>query len=54
MVSSLRALNAQVTDTTRVAQRITELGQPLYGKQEPTGYPNTGEAWASSAGLLAG
>jgi len=36
-----------------VAQRLTELGQPLYGKSEPTGYPNTGELWTNSAGLLA-
>ena len=43
VASSLRALNADVTDTTALAQRITELGQPLYGKQEPTGYPNTGD-----------
>jgi uncharacterized protein (DUF1800 family) len=35
-----------------LAQRIGELGQPLYGKAEPTGYPNTGEMWASSASLL--
>ncbi len=28
------------------------LGQPLYGKVEPTGYPNTGEGWASTAGIL--
>jgi uncharacterized protein (DUF1800 family) len=28
------------------------LGQPLYGKAEPTGYPNTGEGWASTVGLL--
>ncbi|HEX5107527.1 MAG TPA: DUF1800 family protein [Vicinamibacterales bacterium] len=52
VVSSLRALNANVTDTTALAQRIADLGQPLYGKQEPTGYPNTSETWASSAGLL--
>ncbi|HEX5107528.1 MAG TPA: DUF1800 domain-containing protein [Vicinamibacterales bacterium] len=52
VVSSLRALNADVADTTALAQRIAELGQPLYGKQEPTGYPNTGETWASSAALL--
>jgi len=52
VVSSLRALNADVTDSTALAQRIAELGQPLYGKQEPTGYPNTGETWASSVGLL--
>jgi len=52
VVSSLRALNADVTDSTALAQRIAELGQPLYGKLEPTGYPNTGETWASSVGLL--
>jgi uncharacterized protein (DUF1800 family) len=53
VVSALRALDADVTDTTELAQRIAEQGQPLYGKQEPTGYPNTGEVWTSSAGLLA-
>ncbi len=52
VVSSLRALNAEVTDTAAIAQRIAALGQPLYGKVEPTGYPNTGEAWESAAGLL--
>jgi uncharacterized protein (DUF1800 family) len=52
VVSALRALNADVTDTGVIAQRIAELGQPLYGKLEPTGYPNTGEVWSSAAGLL--
>jgi hypothetical protein len=52
VASSLRALNVDVVDTGTIAQRIAELGQPLYGKAEPTGYPDTGEIWASSAGLL--
>jgi uncharacterized protein (DUF1800 family) len=52
VVSSLRTLNAEVTDTTVIAQRIAELGQPLYAKAEPTGYPNTSDMWTSSAGLL--
>jgi uncharacterized protein (DUF1800 family) len=52
VASSLRALDADVIDTTAVAQRITDLGQPLYAKVEPTGYPNTSEAWANSLGLL--
>jgi len=52
VISAARALNADVTDTYVLAQRIADLGQPLYGKVEPTGYPNTGEAWANSAGLL--
>ncbi len=52
VASSLRALDADVTDTTAVAQRIADLGEPLYAKVEPTGYPNTSETWANSVGLL--
>jgi uncharacterized protein (DUF1800 family) len=52
VVSSVRALNAEATDTFALSQRIAEMGQPLYGKVEPTGYPNTGEGWASAAGIL--
>lgn len=52
VVGSLRAVNAEVTEATAVAQRIADLGQPLYGKAEPTGYPNTGESWTNSVALL--
>jgi uncharacterized protein (DUF1800 family) len=52
IVSAMRALNADVTDAFVLAQRIGELGQPLYGKLEPTGYPNTSEAWTNTSGLL--
>ena len=52
VTSSVRALNADVTDTFVLSQRIADLGQPLYGKVEPTGYPNTGETWTNSAGIL--
>ena len=52
VVGAVRALNADVTDTSGLAQQIASLGQPLYGKVEPTGYPNTGEAWANTAGIL--
>jgi len=52
VVSAVRTLNADVIDTVQLAQRIAELGQPLYGKIEPTGYPNTGEAWTNTAGVL--
>jgi uncharacterized protein (DUF1800 family) len=52
VVGSVRALDAEVTDTFALAQRVADLGEPLYGKVEPTGYPNTGESWASTAGLL--
>jgi len=52
VTSSIRALNVDVTDTFVLAQRIAEIGQPLYGKVEPTGYPNTAEAWTNTSGLL--
>ena len=52
VLSAARALDADVTDTGALAQRIAELGQPLYGKVEPTGYPDSIQGWANSAGLL--
>ena len=53
VTSALRALDAEVADSTALAQRLTEMGMPLYGRVDPKGYPNTAEAWSGSAGLLA-
>ncbi len=50
--SAARAVEANVSYATPLAARIGQLGQPLYRKQEPTGYPSTGEEWTSAAGLL--
>jgi uncharacterized protein (DUF1800 family) len=52
VLSSVRVLGADVTDPTALAQRIADLGQPLYGKAEPTGYSTTADAWSNSAGFL--
>jgi uncharacterized protein (DUF1800 family) len=52
VLSAARAIDADVTDAGALAQHIADLGQPLYGKTEPTGYPDTLEAWANSAGFL--
>jgi uncharacterized protein (DUF1800 family) len=52
VVSALRATNAQVDDGTALAQRLTEMGMPMYGRVDPAGYPNTADAWSGSAGLL--
>ena len=32
--------------------RSSELGQPLYGAQPPTGYKDTADAWVSTGALL--
>ena len=52
VVSALRASGAEVTDPLMLVQRIADLGEPLYGMVEPSGYPNTAEAWLSTANLL--
>jgi uncharacterized protein (DUF1800 family) len=52
VLSSVRVLGADVTDPTALAQQIADLGQPLYGKAEPTGYSTTSDAWSNSAGFL--
>ena len=52
VLSSVRVLGADVTDPMPLAQRIADLGQPLYGKAEPTGYSTTSDAWSNSAGFL--
>jgi len=53
VVSSLRALNADVDFTFGLNNQLTQLGEPLYRKPEPTGYSNSGQEWLNSAGLLA-
>ena len=53
VAGALRSTGATLTNTLPAAKAIADMGQPLYRKQEPTGYSNNGEEWLSSAGLLA-
>ena len=50
--SAIRATGADVHSPLPMALKIAELGQPLYRKQEPTGYSTTSGEWVNSAGLL--
>jgi uncharacterized protein (DUF1800 family) len=52
VVSAARAFNADTNDTFTLVQKVADLGEPLYGKLEPTGYSNNGETWLSTAGVL--
>jgi uncharacterized protein (DUF1800 family) len=52
VVSAVRA-GGGTSDGYTLAQRVADLGEPLYGKLEPNGYPNTGEAWLNTGGLFA-
>jgi uncharacterized protein (DUF1800 family) len=53
VASSLRALDADIDSGVAVVQQIANLGEPLYRKQEPTGYSNYSQEWVNSASLLA-
>ena len=53
VASSLRAVDADVDFTFGLNNQLTQLGEPLYRKAEPTGYTNSGQEWLNSAGLLA-
>ncbi len=53
VASALRATGADVTFAFGLANKIGELGQPLYRKQEPTGYSSSSAEWVNSAALLA-
>ena len=52
VASSVRALGANVTDAWALANQVGNLGEPLYRKQEPTGYSNLNSDWVNSAALL--
>ncbi len=53
IVSAIRATGADVDYAFPLANRIAQLGQPLYRKLEPTGYSNANAEWINSASLLA-
>jgi uncharacterized protein (DUF1800 family) len=52
VVSTVRAMRGQVTDAYTLVQKIADMGEPLYSKIEPNGYPNISDAWLSTAGIM--
>src|SRR5688572_23258424 len=52
VVSSLRALGAAPDTTARTAQLVARLGQPVYGRQSPDGWPEKGDAWMNTGAIL--
>jgi hypothetical protein len=53
VVSALRSTNADFSFAGSVVQQLNQLGEPLYRKQEPTGYSNKSSEWVNTASLLA-
>ena len=52
-VSSLRALEADVRNPQPMMGWFFRMGEPLYGYEPPTGYPDYAESWANSGTLIA-
>jgi uncharacterized protein (DUF1800 family) len=53
VASSVRAVGGDIDYGFALVQQVTQLGEPLYRKQEPTGYSNQSQDWVNSASLLA-
>jgi uncharacterized protein (DUF1800 family) len=53
VASAVRALNGDVDYGFPLVNQVAQLGQPLYRKQEPTGYSNSSQEWLNAGGLLA-
>jgi hypothetical protein len=52
VTSTLRALNALPDPTPRTAQVLRQLGQPIFGKETPNGYPDVADAWLNTGSIL--
>ena len=52
VVSALRAVNAQPDTSARSAQLVARLGQPIFGRQTPDGWPDRGDAWMNTGAIL--
>jgi uncharacterized protein (DUF1800 family) len=53
VASAVRSVDGDVNYATALMQQVALLGEPLYRKQEPTGYSNSSQEWANSASLMA-
>jgi len=52
VVSASRALGGQPDVTPQTAQLIARMGQPIYGRATPDGYPDTADEWINTGAIL--
>jgi uncharacterized protein (DUF1800 family) len=52
LASALRTLNADTNASPALQAMLAKMGEPLYGYQAPTGYPDTAEDWVNTGALL--
>lgn len=52
VASAMRAVGAPADATPRTAQLLATLGQPIFGRQTPDGWPEVGTAWVNTGSIL--
>lgn len=52
VVSAVRAVGAPPDPTPRTAQLVATMGQPVFGRQTPDGWPETGDEWINTGAIL--
>jgi uncharacterized protein (DUF1800 family) len=52
VASALRAVGATPDTTPRSAQQVARLGQPIFGRQTPDGWPDRADAWMNTGAIL--
>jgi uncharacterized protein (DUF1800 family) len=52
VASALRATNASVDNTPRGAQVVARLGQPIFGRQTPDGWPDRADDWVNAGAMV--
>jgi hypothetical protein len=45
-------MNAEPDTTPRTAQLVARLGQPIFGRQTPDGWPDRADAWMNTGAIL--
>jgi uncharacterized protein (DUF1800 family) len=52
VASAMRATGAVPDQTPRSAQLVTRLGQPIFGRQTPDGWPDKADEWLNSGAMV--
>jgi hypothetical protein len=52
VASGLRAMGAAPDTSRRTAAIVARLGQPIFGRQTPDGWPDHGDAWMNTGAIL--
>src|SRR5436190_8832633 len=52
VASALRVMHAQPGTTPRTVPLVAPLGQPIFGRQTPDGWPDRADAWMNTGAIL--